>query len=432
MKEPLDKWDEKLVEHLLKHGDDLSFTKYFWKECEANEGEHKQYARFSRATYLSHGGLSHAKVARALDMSYSTVWTWSKLSQLPKLGHYLKVFLALGEPRDRRVWLSVNNSPGHAVPLGPLVEVPLEIRGWEDIEPLLAQLQPTAVIPDGLSRTFLFGFLLGMVIGDAAKPRQGEWHRHLNLTLSEKYSTNRYLGEFTCLCAASAGLRMERATDLPRSHNKPHGFYCWTSQTSALIDWIYNVCLGLTDEELTTYDAVRMNWALTGPDDFRRGLIQGLAESDGSVNIASQTVEFWIGPNWEFGAKLLGSFGLHSFRSREALCVSKAQVVKSLAVPLFSPLLKTVRYTRYQKLAGARRMAMGGSRLPDEVRGTITRLKAEGFTVSEVSEKIIDAYGISVSFEALKRWAGRHLGEGDRKTALDGGTQKVGQKAAEY
>ena len=85
MKEPLGKWDEKLVEHLLKHGDDLSFTKYFWKECEANEGEHKQYARFSRATYLSHGGLSHAKVARALDMSYSTVWTWLKLSQLPLL-----------------------------------------------------------------------------------------------------------------------------------------------------------------------------------------------------------------------------------------------------------------------------------------------------------------------------------------------------------
>ena len=127
-----------------------------------------------------------------------------------------------------------------------------------------------------------------MVIGDSAKPRQGEWHRHLNLTLSEKYSTNRNLGEFTCLCATSAGLRMERAKDLPRRQNKPHGFYCWTSQSSALIDWIYNVCLGLTDEELTTYDAVRMNWALKGPDDFRRGLIQGLAESDGSVNIASQ------------------------------------------------------------------------------------------------------------------------------------------------
>jgi len=423
MEEILDEWNDKLVEHILKHGDDLSFTKFFWKECEANEKEHAQFARFSRAIYLSHGGMSNAKVARALDTGYSTVWTWLKLSRLPKLGHYLKVFLALGKPHERRVWLSVNNSPGHAVPLGPYVEVPTEIRAWEDIEPLLTQLQPIAVIPDGLSRAYLFGFLLGMVIGDAAKPRQEEWHRHLNLTLSEKYSTNWNLGEFTCLCAASAGLRMERATDLPRSHDKPHGFYCWTSQSSALIDWIYNVCLGLTDEELTTYDAVRMNWGLTGPDDFRRGLIQGLAESDGSVNIASQAVEFWIGPNWEFGARLLESFGLHSFRSREALCVSKTQVVKSLEVPLFSPLLKTVRYTRYEKLASAKRMARGGSRLPDGVRNTITRLKAQGLSVSEVSEKIIDAYGISVSFEALKRWAGRH---GGRKAALDGGAENVG------
>src|SRR5713226_7302053 len=363
--------------------------------------------------------MSNADVARALQMNYSTVWTWLKRGQLPKLGHYLKVFLALGKPRERRVWLSVNNSPGHAVPLGPFVEVPLEIRGWKDIGPLLTQLQPIAVIP-GLSRAFLFGFLLGMVIGDTAKPRQGEWHRHLNLTLSKRYSTNERLGEFTCLCARSAGLRMERTTDLPRKHDKPHGFYCWTSQSSALVDWIYNVCLGLTDEELTTYDAVRMDWALTGPDDFRRGLTQGLAESDGSVNIASQTVEFWIGPNWEFGAKLLGRFGLHSFRSREALSVSKAQVAKSLAVPLFSPLLRTVRYTRYEKLANARRIARGGSRLTNEVRETITRLKAKGISVSEVSEKIIDAYGISVSFEALKRWAGRYEGEGGKKGPLSG------------
>src|SRR3989442_11528624 len=129
MKEPLDKWDEKLVEHLLEHGDDLSFTKYFWKECEANEGEHKQYARFSRATYLSHGGLSHAKVARALDMSYSTVWTWLKLSQLPKLGHYLKVFLALGEPRDRRGLVTANNSPRPPGTFWALVEDSLQIRG---------------------------------------------------------------------------------------------------------------------------------------------------------------------------------------------------------------------------------------------------------------------------------------------------------------
>jgi len=100
---PPNEWDDKLVEHILKHKDDLSFTNYFWKKCEANEREHEQYARFSRAIYLSHSGVSNAKVARSLIMSYSTVWTWLRFSQLPKLGHYLKAFLALGKPRERRV-----------------------------------------------------------------------------------------------------------------------------------------------------------------------------------------------------------------------------------------------------------------------------------------------------------------------------------------
>src|SRR5437899_2763265 len=93
-------------------------------------------------------------------------------------------------------------------------------------------------------------------------------------------------------------------------------------------------------------------------------------------------------------------------RNKDGACNKLA--MKSFAVPLFSPLLKTVRWTRYEKLANAKRMARGGSRLPDEVRETITRLTAEGLSVSEVSEKIIDAHGISVSFEALTRWARRY------------------------
>src|SRR5438876_11288284 len=114
MEEILDEWNDKLVEHILKHGDDLSFTKFFWKECEANEKEHAQFARFSRAIYLSHGGMSKAKVARALDTGYSIVWTRLNRSRLRRLGHYLKVFLALGKPHERRVWLRVHKSAGYA------------------------------------------------------------------------------------------------------------------------------------------------------------------------------------------------------------------------------------------------------------------------------------------------------------------------------
>src|SRR5207249_7697523 len=51
---------------------------------------------------------------------------------------------------------------------------------------------------------------------------------------------------------------------------------------------------------------------------------------------------------------------------------------------------------------------------PDEVRGAITRLKAEGFTVSEVSEKIIDAYGKRV-LRSTQAMGGETRGAGGTK-----------------
>jgi len=186
----------------------------------------------------------------------------------------------------------VNNTPGHSVPLGPMIQVPTAISCWRDVATVLAQLRPLKDEGIDLSREYLFGFFVGMIIGDAAKSREKTWHRHLGLVLSKRYGTNKRIGDFTCICARNFGLRMHAVKDQPKPGNKPHGFYAWVSQASPLVDWIFNVVLGLKDGERTTYDSVRMDWALGAPVDFRRGLVQGIAESDGSVSIASQTVEF--------------------------------------------------------------------------------------------------------------------------------------------
>ena len=58
---------------------------------------------------------------------------------------------------------------------------------------------------------------------------------------------------------------MHRIEDFPRPKNKPHGFYTWVSQASPLIDWLFNVALGLKDGELTTYDPIRADWMLLAP-----------------------------------------------------------------------------------------------------------------------------------------------------------------------
>ena len=42
--------------------------------------------------------------------------------------------------------------------------------------------------------------------------------------------------------------------------------------------------------------------------------------------------------------------------------------------------------------------------MPPNVRKTIGDLASKGLSITQVSEKIIDEYAVSLSFEAVKRW----------------------------
>lgn len=396
--------DEKVRDHLVRNGDDLSFTKHFWKECEPLESDLLQYKRFVSAFEMSDHGNLQSTISEKLGVSKVTVGSWLRLNKLPKLGHFLKAFLNLGAPNERRVWLNIECTHGHAMPIGRFIEVPLQIEGWRDSEGTITQLEPLHGIDAGFDKRCLFGFFLGMMIGDAAKSKQKTFHRHIDLTLSMKYGTNLKLGEFTSLCAQSLGLRMHRIKDRPMSSDKPYGFFEWVSQSSPLIDWTCNVALGLKDDELTTYNPIHAGWVVDAPRKFRVGLVQGLAESDGSPNIANQSVEFWIGPNWDLMKRLLGSLGLRSFRSRDAVVIVKSQAVKSFSIPVFADHLKTVRYSRLEVLATTLRLHRE-ERLPNPLRKRITSLAKAGLSVPKIVETVAETEGILVSFEAAQRWA---------------------------
>lgn len=393
----------KIIDHILKHGDGLGFTEAFWKKCEPHPYEVKRYPLYVESLLMRKQGRSIGEIALETGVNPQSVREWIEFRKKPKLGHYLNLFLRLGEPKVGWVWLSVNNTSGHAVPLGPVIQVPTAISRWEDVSSVLAQLGPLESDQYGLPREYLFGFLVGMIIGDAAKSKEKNWHRHLGLGLSKKYETNLRIGDFTSVSARSIGLRMHRVADLKKPAHKPHGFYYWVSQASPLVDWIFNVLLGLKDGERTTYDPVRMTWVDGSPAEFRRGLVQGIAESDGSVSIASQTVEFWIGPNWDFFSQVLLTFGVRSFRSREALSVTKTEVTKLGEIPAFSPVLKTVRYLRFVKLVEANHIGHG-RRVPLEIRRFIME-NSHGVSVPALSEKVLDKFGVVLSFEAVQRWA---------------------------
>jgi len=197
---------------------------------------------------------------------------------------------------------------------------------------------------------------------------------------------------------------MHRIKGIPPPRLKPHGFFTWVSQASPLIDWIYNVGLGLRDDEVTTYDSLGAEWVFDSPREFRVGLVQGLAESDGSPNVASQSVEFWIGPNWDWMIRLLATLGLRAFKSRQAVALVKSQAIKAFEVPVFSDQIRTVRYQRHELLATTRRLART-DRLSETLRTEIMNLALQGLSASKIVEEIAKRYGVLVSFEAAQRWA---------------------------
>jgi hypothetical protein len=402
--EPVERATEtlKFLDFISRSGRDTSFTDFFWKKCEPHTYEMKRYPLYVDCLLMYGKGKTIPEISRNTGVNLPSVRKWVTFRQKPKLAHFLLLFLQLGIPRPGTVWLSVNNTSGHAIPLGPFIQVPKKISNWKDVSLVLGQVKPLQGVEGEFTPAYMLGFLVGMVIGDSAKSRSENWHRHLGIVLSKKYVTNEKIGRFTCLCAQSMGLRMHRVSDQPKPGHKPYGFYQWVSQASPLVDWIFNVCLGLKDGERTTYDAVRMDWVLESPLDFRVGLVQGIAESDGSVSIASQTVEFWIGPNWDFFKGVLLTFGVKSFQNREALSVTKTQVVKLGSIPAFSPVLKTVRYLRFLKLVNAKHI-QHGRRIPVEIRDFIMENSARE-SVPRISEKVLDRFGVALSFESVQRW----------------------------
>lgn len=402
----------KVAEHIAKNGDSLEFTRFFWKGCEPLRNDIEAYTDYA-ALFGSHGIRMQNSESRNLRRKYG----FEKISliQPPKLALYLKALLELGEPPQGLVWLNTETSHGYARPIGAYVQVPTKVSAWNQVERVIAQLDSRAERTKDFSKNYMFGFLVGVALGDGHKPKHGHGHRHLNVTLSKRYSTNLKIGDFTTFCANQLGIKMERKADLPKPEHKPFGFYVWASQSTPFLDWIFNVVLGLIDGQHTTYDPIRMDWAFDAPLDFRLGLLHGIAESDGSVSVASQTVEFWVIPDWDFMLRLLESFGLHGFRNREAVSMVKSQAISAFKVPVFAPHLRTVRYALHQLMAETPRLDKKG-RLPPDVRSEIVRFASEGLSIPNIVLRIAKEKRLLVSFEAAQRWA-KKSGNYPRKSA---------------
>ena len=147
-----DDWKEKLTSYVIEHGDNLDFTRYFWKGCEPIEADIIQYWKFTTAIRLSHAGCQKGQISADVRASSTSIHYWRHLTKLPKLAHYLKAFLELGVPPEGCRWLSMECTHGYGIPIGEFLRVPLEINSWSQMSDVLGQLPSEGNVNSALKR----------------------------------------------------------------------------------------------------------------------------------------------------------------------------------------------------------------------------------------------------------------------------------------
>ena len=170
-----------------------------------------------------------------------------------------------------------------------------------------------------------------------------------------------------------------------------------------LFQWIFCTCLGLESKCKTTYDAIKADWILKAPKEFRICFLQGLAESDGFVDITSFQIGIITEPNTKLIKMILLSLGIEStkrFFQHSRLWALMLNVNKSYNLPIFNQFLRSYRYQKMEKIFFAKRI---NGHWPNWICEEVYKLSKMGLSGTKLSEKIIDEYGILIRAQRINR-----------------------------
>ena len=383
----------------FKTDSNTEFTKYFYG-ISINKEDIKDFEEYSKAILYRDRNFSPSKIANFMNVSRRKIENWLYNGNHPFIIRLLNHYLTLGKPGNDLKWLSVNSTRGGLF-IGPWIKVPYKITNYSQISPVLNQLNNEIT-----SLNISFGYLLGFFIGDCSKNtirRKQRVNRRITVRLSRGFTSNERLGEYVSFCARRLGLRMKRTKDCPAGRMNTHPFYTWISQSSTLIQWIFNVCLGLKNSENTTYDKIKSDWILLAPNEFKVAFLQGLADSDGFVDFTSQQVGIITEPNTEFIKKIFDSLNIKTttrFFTKNRLWSLMMSIKAAYNLPIFNPTVKSYRYEYMEKLFKAIRIP---GHWPISLRNKIKQSVKEGFRGTKLVKKILDEEGIAIRTKNIFR-----------------------------
>lgn len=185
--------------------------------------------------------------------------------------------------------------------------VPNSVNDYRDILNVIRQIRPLesvcreaaqfglekAIEPE--TRMLAFAYFLGVMLGDMSKMRStnktGDT-MSVMLKLSQSHQSNLRFGDFVSVCLGLIGIRVNRIEDHSEvlSSRYRYNAFRWLSQSSPFLLWIFEQCLGLRQGETTTRDPIRARWLTATPREFRIWFVQGLADSDGYVDLNKHEV----------------------------------------------------------------------------------------------------------------------------------------------
>ena len=274
----------------------------------------KRFEKFKECLMLRFvDKLTVKEISKRTKVNVDTIYRWINLKQFPFLAQMFKNFIFLGKPKPGWKWLPMNVSFGQTLG-GPWIQVPMKIKSFRDVKETVNQLKS---LPNSVQRVKgffnsksekrmkleIFAYLLGFMVGDFGKQKIKKNRRissrKISLKLTKKRSENLHLGNFLKECVRALGIEMKRYKDQLDKSTGVERFY-WESSHSLFLEWIFRICLGLKEKETTTFVPVRMEWLLTAPNYFKKRFIQGLGDSDGSVNIQSNCCSIASYPNTRF------------------------------------------------------------------------------------------------------------------------------------
>ena len=413
--EKLWKFDKELIAYFKREGDISRFVNSFWG-ISLTEKDLIDLKLFSEVVKLVLQGLSPNKISKRVGFPKGKIEKWIYKINLPPAVRLTKYYINQKTMLDeQKKLLSINSTKGGLL-TGPWLCVPEKISKYNDLLKVIDAISPLPIALKIASefkidsienyKPSFFAYLLGVLVGDSRKTgikRNNRTTRRMGLSLTKKEISNLMFGKFVVLCSNSLGLRMKRTKDEKPGKRNKNPFFRWSSQCSSLIEWVYNVCLGLNDDQVTTYDPIKADWILTAPRDFKIWFLQGVADSDGFIDVGVSQVGIVTGPNTDFIENILKTLKIHTrkkFLHRGKLGVVMIKTKDAYKLPVFNPFVRSYRYQLLEGIVKARRF---NHHWPDWLIQKIHKLSDNGLSEVEIIKKLVNEYSIFITRKNLHR-----------------------------